>query len=254
MRLISRGGWLIVIPSLVAGLSLILAACGGDDEKTDGDGGTPMATESDGGGDETPDATEDGGGAGGDGASDLSALAGEYGDFTGVVKYETSGFDGDAFTSMTIYRDAGRSRVDYEGADGSGSFITTEEGSFACAENQCIKFAAGQGVDPTAAFAAFLSAESIEASYGDIPEGVDVEESSEEIAGVDATCYSYAGDLDETEAGDESGEICFAESGLLLRLKFTGASGGGMFEAVEASEDVSEADFEPPFPVTELPG
>lgn len=239
---------LLAVGAAILLLLSITAACGGDDEKKTDE---PTATERSGGGDETPEATEDSSGGGGDGASDLSALAAEYGDFT-VVKYETTGFGGDAFTSMTMYRDGALSRVDYEGTDGSGSFLTNADGSFVCAENQCIKYPAGQGVDPTAAFTAFISAQSIQEAYGDIPKGIDVEKSSEGIAGTDATCYTYSGDLDETEAGDESGEICFAESGLLLRLEFDSASGSGALEAIEASEDVSDADFEPPFDVVDL--
>jgi hypothetical protein len=244
------------LPSLLAGILTvtILAvtlACGGDDEKTDEGGNEPTATRESGDrdGESTPDS---GDGDGDDAAADLSALAAEYGDFTGVVKYETSGFEGDSFTSMMIYKDGSRSRVDYDGADGSGSFITNEDGTFACAENQCIKFAEGQGLDPTAAFTAFISAETVREAYGDVPEGVNVEKTSEEIAGIDATCYNYSGDIDESEAGDESGEICFAESGVLLRLEFSGASGGGKFEAVEAKEGVSDSDFEPPFDVIDF--
>jgi len=237
----------LVTASAAILMLVLITACGGDDEKKTNEGSSqPSATKSTSGG-ETTDDTSSGG------ASDLSDLAAEYSNFTGVVKYETSGF-GDSFTSMTIYKDKGRSRVDYEGADGSGSFITNADGSFACAENQCIKYPAGQGLDPTAAFTTFISAETIEKSYGDIPEGVDVKKSSRQIAGTDTTCYTYSGNIDETEAGDESGEICFAESGLLLKLEFNSASGGGAFNAVEASQDVSEADFEPPFPVTEIPG
>ena len=244
--------WLFAVLGVTVAVALLLvAACGGDDEKTDEGGGEPTATRESGDGDETP-TPDSGDGDGGDAASDLSALAADYGDFTGVVKYETSRFEGDSFTSMTIYKDGSLSRVDYVGAVGSGSFITNEDGSFVCAENQCIQFSAGQGVDPTAALTAFISAESVQKAYGDVPEGVDVEKSSEEIAGVDATCYKYSGDIDESAVGDESGEICFSESGLLLRLDFSGTSGGGKFEAVEAEEGVSDTDFEPPFDVVDL--
>ena len=241
---------LVAASATILMLVLITACGGGDDKKTDEGGSNATATKSTSGGEKTPSATD---GTGSDGAADLKALAAEYGTFIGVVKYETSGFGG-SLTSMTIYKDKARSRVDYEGSDGSGSFITNADGSFACSDNQCIKYPAGQGLDPTAAFTTFISAETIEKSYGDIPEGVDVKKSNRQIAGTDATCYTYSGDIDKTEAGDESGEICFAQSGLLLRLEFGGASGSGTFNAVQASEDVSEADFEPPFPVTEIPG
>jgi hypothetical protein len=245
----------LFLPALVIFALLLFVACGGDDETDTGGDTEPTATERS-EEEDTPEATEESGGdeSGGTGTADLSALAAEYSDFTGVVKYETTGFGDDSFSSIKIYRGDGVSRVDYEGTDQTGTFITTAEGSFACAENQCIKLPAGQGVDPTAAFTGFLTAEAIEETYGDVPEGVDVEQSTEEIAGIEANCYTYSGDLDDAEAGDESGSVCFSESGILLRLEFDAASGGGKFEAVEAEEGVSDADFEPPYPVTEFPG
>jgi hypothetical protein len=237
----------------LTGALLLVVACGGDDESTDGDSSEPTATRESGGEEEesTPDAG-DGDTSGDDAASDLAALAGEYSDFSGVVKYETSGFGDESFSTMTIYRDGSNSRVDYEGTDGSGSFITNADGSFACAENQCLKYPAGQGIDPTAAFTAFINPETVRESFGEVPDGVDVDRSSEEIAGLDATCYTYSGDLDEEESGDESGKICFSDSGILLRLEFESASGSGKFEAVEASEGADDADFEPPFDVVDL--
>jgi hypothetical protein len=238
---------------LTISVLVLIAACGGDDETSDQATDEPTATsESEESREPSPDSGD--AGAGGDTASDLGALAGEYSDFTGVVKYETTGFGGDSFTSMTIYKGSGGSRVDYESADGSGTFLTNADGSFVCAEDQCIKYPAGQGVDPTAALTAFISPDAIQEAYGDVPEGVDLDQSSETIAGIDATCYRYSGDLDEEDAGDESGTVCFSEAGILLRLEFSGASGAGKFEAVEAEEGVSESDFDPPYTVIELPG
>ncbi len=240
---------------LVAAM-LGVAACGGDDdeEKVDGSGSRSTATEGTGGREETPDATEDGDGGGGDAASDLSALAENYEDFTGVVNYRTTGFGDASFTSMKIYKGENASRVDYESAAGTGTIITTEDAIYICAVGACIKYGTGNtSLDPTAGLTALLSAQSIAAGFGDIPDGVDVEESSEEIGGVDATCYAYSGDVDETESGDENGEICVSESGLLLKLVTDATSGGGIFEATEATDDVSDDDFKPPFPVTEIP-
>jgi hypothetical protein len=252
----NRGQWLLLVLSLLVATALVLvAACGGDDDEEEDDGDSePTATESadNGDGDETPEATDDSGGDGGDGASDLSALAAEYDDFVGVVKYETTGF-GDSFSSMKIYKGEDRSRIDYESDDGTGTIITTPDAFYICGEGACIKYPTGDtSLDPTAGLTAFISADAINEQYGDLPDGVSVDESSEEIAGVDATCYAYSGDIDETEEGDENGAICFSESGLLLRLD-SSVSGGGSFEAVEAEEGVSESDFEPPFPVTEIP-
>jgi hypothetical protein len=253
------GRWLLALLSIMlVSAMLLVAACGGgndDDEDDGGDGdgdGAPTATETADNGDEATPDSDDGGGDEDDAASNLRALAEDYEDFRGVIKYETTGFDG-AFSSMTIYKGENASRVDYEGEDGTGTIITTSDAFYLCGEGACIKYPTGDAsLDPTAALTGFLSASSISEQYSDIPDGIDVEESDEEIAGVNATCYTYSGDIDETESGDETGAICVSESGLLLRLEFSGA-GGGAFEATEASDDVSDADFEPPFPVTELP-
>ena len=236
---------------LVAAL-LLMAACGGGDDEEEDDGGDsqPTATEAADGGDETPAGSD----RSDDAAADLSALAENYEDFTGVISYTTTGFADGSFTTMKIYKGESASRVDYESEGRTGTIITTQDALYLCGEGACIKYPTGDAsLDPTAGLTALISAESIAEIFGDIPEGVDVEESSEEIAGVDATCYTYSGDIDETESGDESGAICVSESGLLLRLKFSGGGGGGQFEATEATDDVSDTDFEPPFPVTELP-
>jgi hypothetical protein len=246
-----------ILTALALAALVFFVACGGDDDEGEEEDSEPTATEESNGdsedeGDE--EATPDSGDGGEDGSSGLSAASAEYSDFQGVVKYETSEFAGETFTTMTIYRGDGGSRVDYEGESGSGSFITNSEGSFACSEEQCVRFPIGQGIDPTAAFTAFINPENIADTYGNLPDGVNVEESSEQIAGLDATCYEYSGELDDSESGDETGQICFSESGILLRLDFTGTEGGGKFEAVEAEEGTSDTDFEPPYPVVDLLG
>jgi hypothetical protein len=237
----------------LAAALLLMAACGGDEDEEEDDGGDsqPTATETADGGDETPDGSDDGGD---DAAADLSALAQNYEDFTGVISYETEGFGDGSFASLKVYKGENASRVDYESEGRTGTIITTQDALYLCGEGSCIKYPTGDAsLDPTAGLTALLSAESVAEIFGDIPEGVEVEESSEEIADVDATCYTYSGDIDETASGDESGAICVSESGLLLRLKFSGGGGGGQFEATEATDEVSDDDFEPPFPVVELP-
>jgi hypothetical protein len=248
--------WLFALISVMLVTAMLLvAACGGDDDEED-DGGDdpPTATEqTDDGEDEedeeTPEADEE---EEEDGGSGLSESSSNYSNFQGVVKYETTGFAEGSYNTLTIYRGDGGSRVDYEGSGSTGTFLTNDDGVFLCSDGQCVKSPLGDAVDPTAAFTAFISPEAIEQSYGNLPDGVNVEESSETIAGFDATCYEYAGDLDDSTEGDESGQICFSDSGILLRLDSTNL-GGGKFEAVEAEEGTSGEDFEPPFPVTELP-
>lgn len=255
---------MLVAIFLVATLALA-AACGGGDDDTGGDDeatptddagdGGDQETPTDGGDEETPEATDEGDGDGGDAAGSLADFAEEYQAFEGKVTYTLTGFGGDTDspTSMSIYQLGSSSRVDYETSDGLTSFIDNPDGSFICSEGECLKYPAGSdSINPAAAFTSFLSADYIEESYGDLLGDIDLDESSETIAGIDATCFSYSGDIDDTTAGDESGQVCFSDDGLLLRLQFEGAEDSGGYEATEASGDVSDSDFEPPFPVTDL--
>ena len=239
---------LILMIGAIALLGLVAAAaCSSDDDGGDGgDSGDPLATMGDGGG----------GNGDGDSLANLAAFGGEYDSFTGKVTYDTTNFLGNesGFSSMTIYQKDGSSRFDISSADGEIIFISTPDATYSCTENQCLKFPAD---DETAsasvdAFAGFFSADAITAGIDEIPDGVDFDVTSETIAGVDATCFRYSGDLDPTQAGDEGGEFCFSQGGLLLRLAFEGAAESFGFEATSASEDVSDSDFEPPYEVTDL--
>ena len=241
---------LILMLSAIALLGLVATACTSDDDGgDDGDSGDPIATTGDDG---------DGGNGEGDGDSlaNLAAFGGDYDSFTGKVTYDTTNFlgDGSGLSSMTIYQKDGSSRFDISSADGEIIFISAPDATYLCTENQCLKYSAD---DETAsasvdAFSGIFSADAITAGINEIPDGVDFDVTSETIAGVDATCFRYSGDLDPNQAGDESGEFCFSDGGLLLRLAFEGADESISFEATSASEDVSDSDFDPPFPVTDL--
>ena len=154
---------------------------------------------------------------------------------------------------MAIYQKDGKQRVDFEDDTGTTTFITTAETIYLCAEGQCIAYPAD---DPTSdlglgLFTSLLSAEAV-ADQFDLPEGVALERSSQSIAGFDADCYDASGDLEPEEPGDETGKVCFSEEGLLLSVDFEGASDSYSLVATEATTDVSDSDFEPPFDVVDL--
>ncbi len=253
--------WLLLTLALTAAMVIIaLSACGGDDDDDGGDDAgdeTPAATQDGGNGDHataTP-ADHDDGDGGGDAAAALADFASDYEGFTGMVKYEAKNFSGDAagFSSMAIYQTEGYSRIDIESADGNVILIDTPDASYMCAENQCLQYPAGDSAgNSLAGLTELFDPGSIEDSFGDLGDDVNIDVSDEEIAGVDATCFSAEGDLDPETPGDESGEVCFAEGGLMLRLTFESGGESGTFEAVEASSDVSQSDFEPPFEVIDL--
>ena len=259
----SRAKWLLLLLALTAALFLVVAsACGGDDDDDDGgDNGTATPTRegadnSDDGGDNEPTATRsgsDGGGDSSDAAGQLAALAGEYETFEGYVKYEARDFGDAGFSSMAIYQKGDSSRIDIESADGNVILINTPDATYMCAENQCTKFPAGDDTGGFAdAFAGLIDPSTIESEFGDLGDDVEIDVSSEEIAGVDATCFSATGDLDEDAPGDESGEVCFTEGGLLLRITFDSAGESGTLEATEADDEVPDSAFEPPFEVIDL--
>ncbi len=81
--------------------------------------------------------------------------------------------------------------------------------------------------------------------------GVDLLDRSERsIAGVDATCFTVRSDI----SGLGEGEVCFSEEGLLLLLRSETNGDSFTFEATSVSTDVTDADFELPYDILELPG
>jgi hypothetical protein len=242
-----------------AALAVVLAACGGGDKKEGGATATSAATHTPaGGGGKTAAATQTT--AAGGGTEDVSAtikkLTEEYKTFTGKVKYEIkdlSGVDSSGLSAMTFYQKGDKSRVDIESADGNIIVINTPDANYMCTKGQCLKSAGTSGADSSIApLMSLIDPGTIESEFGSLPKGIDVKSSKEKIAGVEATCLSAKGDLDPQTPGEEAGEICIAEGGLLLRLTFTSGGTSGSFEASEASTKVSDSDFEPPYNVVDI--
>jgi len=231
--------------ALVASLLMMAACSSDDDDEEDGDGdSSPTATESTDEGDETPDATDRE-----DAASLLEALTGESGEVVAKVAYDFSTTtDGTTSTSsMVIYSRPGESRTDLVDTDSgeTTSFISTEDATYLCTGEQCIGYPAGGGVNPVPFVSQYANPSAIAqlvAGY----RGIDIDQSEEEIAGLDATCFSVA------QAGTTV-SWCYGDEGLLLRSATESATGSFEMEATEVDLEVSDADFEPPYPVTTIP-
>lgn len=259
----------ILILGAVAILSLVAAACTSGDDDDGGNGDDPTATTDAGNSGDNDDNGDDADGDGdGDGDSDslaqLAAFGDDYDSFSGQVSYTITDFGGgdnaglSDISTMTIYQKGSSSRFDISSADGDISFISTPDASYLCSSGtsggDCLQYPADDvnAGASVASFATLFSASSINEGIDDIPNGVNVVTSNEEIAGVDATCFTATGDLDPSQAGDESSQFCFSDGGLMLRLQFESAGETVSFEATSASEDVPDSAFEPPFPVTDL--
>ncbi len=80
-------------------------------------------------------------------------------------------------------------------------------------------------------------------------EGLDIGDASQrKIAGLDATCFTIGVGL----AALGEGEVCFSDGGLLLYLQGEVDGSSSIIEATSVSTNVTDADFEPPYDVTEL--
>ena len=256
----SRARWLIVLLALTAALFLVVAsACGGGDDDDDGADNGPTATDSgddggDDGGEETP---SDGGDDGGDDSGDedifsqLDELTDELDTVTGKISYDITDADG-SVSSMTFYAKPPNSRFDSSDGTTTSIIITTPDTMYICdSETESCLATPGSGDDTGAfgIFGAFLSADVVSA-YVAIAEaaGVDVNKSDESINGIDATCFSWD---DNTENEVSKGKLCFNDAGVMVYQETDDGSGVSKFEATDYSSDVSDSDFEPPYPVTD---
>jgi hypothetical protein len=247
--------WTALLLTLFAALSLIaFVACGGDDDDdaTTAPTGTSQSNVGGDDGDATPtdapDNGDDGGDDNGDGGDDLLSQLEQYGgeidQITGTFIYTNPDDSGDA-TTITYYNDPPRARWDQD----TTSFITNGSETYVCdsSDETCIQYDAATGEAFIGAFGLLFSSTYVNALVaGARAAGIDVETSSETIAGIDANCFSG-------ESEGESYKFCFSDEGLLLLEEFGGGEGGFRLEATSVSSDVSDADFEPPYPVMTLP-
>jgi hypothetical protein len=245
-----RSRWLLVV-SFVVISSMLAWACGGGEKEEPGAATAPAATSP---ASKTPEAketpkTQEGGGEFGD-------LAGRFGKATFKVTYDLSSGSGEqGFTgTMTLYKKGDNLREDFEGESGgektSATFITTPDKSYVCTEvpemgegGTCFSAPSEPGQGPTEIVA------DLEKALTD-PNVDIVSTSSRKIAGEDAKCYTVR----SSELEGES-ELCMSDEGVPLFSKSTVEGAEMSLEATDFSRDVSDDDFEPPYPVSEeLPG
>jgi hypothetical protein len=143
-------------------------------------------------------------------------------------------------------------RVDITLPEGNSIIISTGGVSYVCSEaegsGQCFQ-------SPVAAPVPFLTAFTDPGGIGSLADatfsGVDVDRFDETIAGQDGRCFRASGTV-EGETG--SGEYCFTDDGLLLRIR--GSAQGSTFslEATDVGGSVADTDLQPPYEIIEIPG
>jgi hypothetical protein len=251
-----RSRMLTLVLTALSVLALVaFAACGGDDDDGGDSGGdtSPTATrtadDNGGGGDDDGD---DGNGSD-DPFADLDKLTEGLDTITGRISYRITDTDGSE-SSFTVYSDGTNTR--YDSVDDSGStsiFITTSDTSYTCdtESETCFSYGEGSPGGGINFFTAFLGSGAVGVYVAAArAAGVDIDTSSERHAGTDAQCFSWS---DDADIG--TGKMCFAEgNGVLLYQETVDDDGTFKLEATEFSSSVSDSDFEPPYPVTTIPG
>jgi len=240
--------WLAVLA--LAGGALLVACGGGDDDKDGGDNGgdEPDATE--------PADTGDGdGGDGGDASGELTELAGAWATKEAKIAYDftSSGGGTDSSGTFTLYwQPPDNWRLDMT-IDGQATTILNSGGkSYICSEaggeGQCLESPVSQ--IPLPFLGSFVDTDAYESLVEGTFSGVDIDRSDETIAGQDAQCYNASGTVEGVEG---ESEFCFTGDGVPVRIM--GGGGGSTFsmEATSVETSVGDADFQPPFPILEIP-
>lgn len=250
--------WIALALGLSLAVALLaLAACGGDDSTSSATAttsGRATTTQK-----PNPDATKteqpaDTSSSSDDIAAQLEALSNDVQDVTGKVTYADTSTSGDV-TTITFYSKSPNSRYDSVDSDGSStSYIQTPDATYICSssadqtDQTCIQSAgSGTGSAGLGLFGGFFSPAIVTAMVAAAEvTGINIDKSNETIAGTDATCFS-------AEDNGETSKFCFSDSGVLLATQTTDSSGTSGMVATAYSTDVSDSDFQPPYPVMTIP-
>jgi hypothetical protein len=228
----------------VIAVALLGTACsgdGGDDDSSEATATEAADTTA------TTAATE---GSSGGGDIDLSSIFGGFATASFKVTFEMEG--GTAEEAMngtwTLIQDVAgnRSRFEIDSDGQSMVMITTADQTIACAEGSC--FDAGGAMGAAIPNIGDIFTEGINGVQEEAAGGTVRRIDGRTIAGVDAECVEF-----ESADGTE-GTACYAEGGIPLLIEATTTDGPLRMEATSFSTEVSDADFEPPFPVLSIGG
>jgi hypothetical protein len=254
---------LAVLLAVVLFFALLAAACDGDGDEGESApvGETPAADETPEDEDTLPanggDEDEDGEGDGA-GLEELEVLAEEAAEgVTAKVTYRvTTDVEGETLEQeLVVAQRPPESRFEMAMVESGEEFrtiiINTGGKSYVCfsggGEESCLASTAEEAEAETEDFGFFFDTPR---ELAEDAEDVDLaEKSHRSIAGVDATCFTVSSGL--ADLGE--GEICFSDQGLLLYLRGEAEGEGSTVEATSVSTDVTDADFEPPYEIIELP-
>jgi hypothetical protein len=235
-----RSGWLLIAVFVVVS-SMLMWACGGGGDEEPGAATEPVATSPAG---KTPESKGDTG--------QFKELASQFKNATFKVTYKVSGsatregVDG----TMVWYKKGDNLRIDisgtFQGEKMNAVLITRPDQSYLCTQTpetgeggscSATPGETGQGADQIIG--------GLEEALAD-PNVEIAGTESREIAGVGAKCFT----MRSSGSAGES-EVCLSNEGVPLLSKGALAQGEMVLEATDFGHDVSDSDFEPPYPVSE---
>ena len=257
------------VAAIALATALLLAAACGDDNSTKspadsantpGTGSTSAATSADGAkGTSTASSPAAAGGI-----ADLQKASKDLKLADYRVTYETMITDAKGAApsgTMTMAHKGTKSLIVIDGAfgedaksgkitiinDGTSTFMCTEQGEKTCLKSK----STGAASNPLLGFATAFSAENLVSTFS--KDGTSVKSvAGQTIAGRSAKCYEATGPTGK-------GTICLdSKNGMLLLIDGSDTKDGKttktVFKAKEATDSPSDADFNPPYPVTSIPG
>ena len=238
----------------VIAVALLSTACkSGDDSEDSGDTAdatttTATATATEGGSEATATESSSGGGD----AADLADIFAGFQNATFNVTYqlESDASAEDAMSGTWNWirdNDNERTRFEVEFAGDKVIMITTPEQSLLCSDGACFDASGVMGAAMPNIGDMFT--QSIDEVQAQTTSATVHRIDGRTIAGVDAECVEF-----EDTAEGASGTACYAEGGIPLLIDSETSDGNFHLEATSFSKDVSDSDFEAPFPVTRIGG
>ena len=219
----------------VIAVALVGTACSGDEDGGDAaDTAATVAADMTTGGDDI----------------DLASIFGGFATASFNVTFNMEGGSaGEAMNgTWTLIQDTAGNRTRFE-VDSDGQsivMITTADQTILCAEDSC--FDAGGAMGAAMPNIGDIFSEGIDGVQEDASGGTVRRIDGRTIAGVDAECVEFE------SADGAQGTACYAEGGIPLLIDATTTDGPFRMEATSFSTDVSDADFEAPFPVLSIGG
>jgi len=249
--LLIRWRWALTGLAIVASALLLSAtACGGDDGGNENSGADASPTPAEG----TPGASQ----ISEEVSKKLKDLGEEWAKTSVKATYNIASRSGTETTKSTLvlYWAPPKVRVDLsdeaDGTTNQTSVISTPDKIYSCSQeggDECLAYPPSSNVTDAIPFLSGFDPSAIEADLSGLTD-LQIVSTSEKVSGNDASCVSAEGNI-----GGQDGftKWCFATSGLLLFQSFADAAGTSefVFQATDIGT-VSDSDFEPPYPVSEV--